>query len=117
MGAMLGDPNIARVRNAPCVAVFCADLEIVGEIRRIQDLWRRGTDAPPEYINSDIPMGVTAMSLGISPSWLQAPLGLVARTLFALLSRIKGAAPGPHSSTAWAYKQTSFAAAHLVLAA
>lgn len=113
---MLGE-NAEIIRAAPVVAVFCADLEPVKEISRIQQLMRDGTDMPAEVIANHLPMGLKAVSLGFSPRWLQTPLFLIARLLFALVSKFKKPAPDVVGSTAWSYKQVSFAASHMVLAA
>ena len=53
--AMIGPPNIERVKNAPCTAIFCADTTPVLELPRLQALWHARTKAPATYIDSWLP--------------------------------------------------------------
>ena len=54
---MIGDSNKKLVLTADTSAVFLADLEIVSDIPKIQELWRT-TTAPKDYIDHFLPMGV-----------------------------------------------------------
>lgn len=112
--AMMG-PNAERVKQAPCVAVFCADTETVSEISKLQQFYREHTHAPAEYFETYMPKAMKASSNGFR-RWVQPITGFLARLFFGLMSLLRPA-PEPAGATAWSYKQTAFAADHFCLAA
>jgi len=113
--AMLNDSNSARVMESDVTAVFCADLQIVDNIPKIQQLYREGGSAPQDYIENIIPMGLKVQSMGFSGvrsyiSRILAPILLSLISFFRLT-------PAYNSPKTWAFRQLGFVTDHFVLAA
>jgi len=114
-GAMLNDSNSARVTDSDVTAVFCADLEVVDNIPKIQQLYRDVGHAPEDYIENIIPMGLKVQSMGFSGarayiSRVMAPILLKLVSFFRLT-------PAYNSPKTWAFRQLGFVTDHFVLAA
>jgi len=114
-GAMLNDSNSARVMDSDVTAVFCADLQVVDNIPKIQALFREAGHAPEDYIKKMIPMGLTVQSMGFSG--LRSYVAkIIAPVLLKIISLIR-TAPSYNSPKTWAFRQLGFVTDHFVLAA
>jgi len=113
--AMLTESNTSRITQSDVTAVFCADLQVVDNLPKIQQLFRDLGGAPEEYIEKDIPLGLKVQSMGFSGlrSYISR---IVAPTLLKLISFIR-IAPSYNSPKTWAFRQLGFVTDHFVLAA
>lgn len=113
--AMLNESNKARVTQSDVTAIFCADLQVVDNLPKIQQLFRDLGSAPEDYIQRDIPLGLKVQSMGFSGvrSYLSKA---IAPALLKLISFIR-LAPSYNSPKTWAFRQLGFVTDHFVLAA
>mgnify|MGYP000396490010 CR=1 FL=1 len=113
--AMLNESNAARVTQSDVTAVFCADLQVVDNIPKIQKLFRDLGSAPEDYIENIIPMGLKVQSMGFS-GLRSYVFRMMAPTLLKLAGLIR-LAPAYNSPKTWAFRQLGFVTDHFVLAA
>lgn len=133
---MLGAGNAARVREAPLVALFCADLEALLSVREVQEMEAGAQQKSASYVRS-LPTSVaafagmgtssgsgTSSSSGCSGSAAAAGEAKNAGRM-ALVGAVQAFSaftgvpmpPVAASGMAWAYKQTGLAAMTYMLAA
>jgi len=117
---MLGVGNGMRVREAPLVAVFAADLESLSSVGEVQDMEARTGTKPASYIRS-LPTSVAAFAgAGAAGCSGAREVGqfAVAGALAAISALTRVPLPSLSSSgMPWAYKQTALAAMTYMLAA
>ncbi|ETL84890.1 hypothetical protein L917_15410, partial [Phytophthora nicotianae] len=102
------DSNIRKVKEAPVVAVFAADLEPSKRVPRLQHLMH-DNGAPADFV-ANMPHVVRLFSgEGVVASTLRAAIATAVSPLMP--------APSNVSTEAWAFKQTAFAAATFLYAA
>uniref|UniRef100_A0A7S2X9S8 Nitroreductase domain-containing protein n=1 Tax=Lotharella oceanica TaxID=641309 RepID=A0A7S2X9S8_9EUKA len=121
--AMLSPLNKEIVEKASLSAVFFANTQIIGEIPKLQSLFRKTTTAPQEYIDGHLPKGLMVLSQGWTWAITRYALSPFLRLVVGVATRMMGIIgckkplPLLHEPTAWAFKQTAFAIDHFVLAA
>jgi len=112
---MLETSNKNVVLTADTSAVFLADLEVVRNIPKIQELWRT-TTAPNDYVEKFLPMGVKVQSVGFG-GLAKYILRFGVWALLTIGGLFSKALPQYNSVPSWAYRQTGFFADHFLLAA
>ncbi len=126
---MLGGGNAARVREAPLVALFCADLEALLSVGEVQEMEAGAQQKSASYVRS-LPTSVAAfagVTSGGSSSGGGCAGGGEAKNAgrMALVGAVQAFSaftgvpmpPVAASGMAWAYKQTALAAMTYMLAA
>ena len=106
--------NVERVLAAPVSFVFAADLAVKERIRRIVELERDVGGKPPAYLER-LPLSANIVAGDGSSS-----CGELEQTIKSVATRILSPVtplPQVTTTTAWAFKNTSFAAQTLLLAA
>ena len=112
---MLGDSNKNLVLTADTSAVFLADLQVVNNLPKIQQLWRT-TTAPKDYIDCYIPKGIKVQSLGFS-GLKKYIIRFFAWMLLTVVGFFINAFPEYTPEPAWAFRQVGFFADHFLLSA
>lgn len=106
--------NGERVREAPLVAVFAADLRSSHRVPAAAEL-ARASGAPAEYVGK-LPFYVSLFASGYRWGWVRWPM-FVAKRLAMLLVGLFRAVPKLSTPETWAVKSTMLAAQTLMLAA
>ena len=116
--AMLGAANAGRVRDAPLVAVFAADLASLQCVPEVQEMEARSGSKSPAYLR-ELPFAAAAFAGGGGGGGAPRACPSLAGAAVGALSALTGAAMPPLGvpGIAWAYKQTALAAMSYVLAA
>jgi nitroreductase len=114
--SMLGAANAARVRDAPLVAVFAADLRCTECAGEVQEMEAAAGGKSPAYLR-ELPFTVAAFAGGGGGGG--ADCGTLRGAAAGALSALTGMPLPPFGvpGVAWAYKQTALAAMTYVYAA
>jgi nitroreductase len=109
---MLGAANAGRVRDAPLVAVFAADLRSAESVGEVQEMEAAAGGKSPSYLR-ELPFAVSAFSGSTGGC------GELRGAAVGALTSLVGVPLPPFGvpGVAWAYKQTALAAMTYVYAA
>ena len=112
---MIGDNNKNTVLTADTSAVFLADVAVVDNIPKIQELWKSNTDAPSDFIENGLPNALKLLSVGFS-GLLRIPLAFFVWLMMSLVGLLKET-PDYNPIPSWAYRQLGFFVDHFILTA